>query len=769
MKKRILWLLNHTTLREFEVPMLIEMGYEVFTPKIYQYEFGDLSASVTWEYDASLTIPQDALEFLNRCDMYQEDLPARAIEIMNKYFDIAVFGAFTSQIKMLVRTFRGLMIFQAFGLEATMNYSKLFAMESLTFLDEICNLGERFWFGATYENLPEVECEYFKKQYVYLPIGLKNDTVNRIWSGGDERILFIGPRIMTSPYYHKVYCDFKKNFGMIPHVIGGAQMIQVPNDPAVVGFLPKEQFEYNMRHLAAMYYHSREPRHLHYHPLEAVTNGMPLVFMAGGMLDHIGGGELPGRCETISQARHMLQRLSAGDMNLAEKIVEKQGCLLDTFRNDFCREKWQTAFRLLQERMMVNVSPLKEEQAFCCNIAVIIPQPYTGGVLDFALRLAIAIQNGAEQQKDRVQVIVYYMDDEVYRERDYFEALKLTGIKTRSYRWVYRKKSWFDNLAVLKNYDSGVLPRKANVMEDGISDLRDIDYCIFASDRIPSPFFTVKKHAIVVHDVIQRYVSQMLDFEYEVKRQAGIRSADRVLVTTPCMHEAVMNYIGLADQKIVDIPPLYENVSNILHKPVDRSGGYFIWATNCAPHKNHKKALRALSDYYAGGGRLKCYVTGANTELFLPQYQEDEKKDTKYATEIRKMIADDMYLQENIIINGELGKISYFQCLSGAEFIFHPGYADNGNGACVEALQLGVPVLSAKYPAMEYMNQRLNANMIFFNPFNVRDMAEKIHYMEYNARRIADNLPSCSELKKYTIDEQFPMIYHEIRSMIRGY
>lgn len=31
--RRVLWLLNHTTLRECEVPLLQSMGFEIFTPK----------------------------------------------------------------------------------------------------------------------------------------------------------------------------------------------------------------------------------------------------------------------------------------------------------------------------------------------------------------------------------------------------------------------------------------------------------------------------------------------------------------------------------------------------------------------------------------------------------------------------------------------------------------------------------------------------------------------------------------------------------------
>lgn len=779
MKKRILWLLNHTTLREFEVPMLIEMGYEVFTPKIYQYSFGDLSASVTWEYDSSLSIPQEDLAYLNECDMYAEWLPARAIEIMNRYFDMAIFGAFVPQIKMLVRTFKGLMVLQAFGLDATTDYTRLFGGQSVSLLEDIIRLGDRFWFGATYENLPEVECDYFKKQYVYLPIGLKHDRVDKIWTGGDKRILFIGPKINTNSYYRKVYQDFKRDFGMLPHVIGGAQMIPVPDDPAVMGFLPKEQYEYNMRHLAAMYYHSREPRHLHYHPLEAVANGMPLVFMAGGMLDRIGGSNLPGRCKTIPQARAMLRRLSNGDMRLAKRIVDKQGCLLDTFGRQFCEMHWRNAFMHFQELIERRASVQMATKAFEAKIAIVLPVAYTGGVLDFAIRLTLAIQKGVADQGDAVKIVLYYVDTPVYAKHDYFRRVRNAGIQTQRFRWSKKNKIWFEALAAIKGYDSRILPGESYVMEDGIQSLQNFDYCIFASDRLPLPFFCPTKYAIVVHDVIQRYIPGMFDLSYEALRQINNRKANNVIVTTPYMREEATTYCGINPQNVVEIPPVYEMIQPDKLIDLEIEEDYFVWPTNTSLHKNHRRALEALELYYARGGKLKCFVTGVNTERFAAQHKENSADDgwngrvdhdlSMYEREIGKIIQTSENLRKNIVIKGEQDKEVYFQYLKKAKFVFHPGFADNGNGACVDALQLGVPTVTAQYPPMEYMNARLNASMTMFAPQDAEDIADQLLYMEQNAGKLAKQLPTFQELKKFMAEGQYPQIYARIRSMIRGY
>ena len=94
MPKRILWLFNHTSLRKFEVPMLIEMGYEVYCPK--KCNIFDFSASISYEYGFSLTIPEDVLRKLNEVDFYTK-IPLDIINLLNEYFDI-VFCLFEKRV-----------------------------------------------------------------------------------------------------------------------------------------------------------------------------------------------------------------------------------------------------------------------------------------------------------------------------------------------------------------------------------------------------------------------------------------------------------------------------------------------------------------------------------------------------------------------------------------------------------------------------------------------------------------------------------------------
>jgi len=70
-KHRVLWLLNHTTLRRFEIEQFRSMGiHEIYTPKSFPYDEGNLSASVDYSLDANLTVSQGELEILNQQDWY---------------------------------------------------------------------------------------------------------------------------------------------------------------------------------------------------------------------------------------------------------------------------------------------------------------------------------------------------------------------------------------------------------------------------------------------------------------------------------------------------------------------------------------------------------------------------------------------------------------------------------------------------------------------------------------------------------------------------
>ena len=320
--KRILWIFAHTTLRHFEMPIFQELGYEIFCPKKYTIDAGDLSTSISYEYDKTLTIPQEDIEYLNGIDFFSE-LSQETLSVINKHFGIAFVMLCKECFRSLILGFQGTIVLHVFGLAGKGSYGNvLFDLLGVQLYLQLRKLGDRFIFSYTYENIIEIEPDILRNHGVYMPIGIR-ETINNEWKGGDERLLFISPKINSNSYFHTVYKWFKDNFGDIPHVIGGAQIIEVTDD-TVTGFLSREEYDYNMTSLCGMLYHSQEPRHIHYHPIEAMRNGMPVLFMAGGMLDYLGGKKLPGRCKNIKEARKKIHKLSKNNKYFIRRVVKAQ-------------------------------------------------------------------------------------------------------------------------------------------------------------------------------------------------------------------------------------------------------------------------------------------------------------------------------------------------------------------------------------------------------------------------------------------------------------
>ena len=284
---RVLWLINHSTLRAFEVPLLISLGIEVYTSKLYpRHQAAFRSASADSSFDASLTIPEGDLARLNAHDFYQRPLFPAVRAIVNRHFDAAICGFFPEMIQEFVNDFDGFLFLRAFGLAAndpTPRYSTGCAWA-------------HFWTGlrgwASGSALQRLFDDTRSRARCVSPCGrsiclwaarrdLEAAGLLDRRTAGDT--VFLPQYQRCAKYYGAIYREFIGAFEDLPHIIGGEQRIPV-DDPAVRGFRPREEILRDYRECAVMFYHSTERRHLHYHPLEAIVYGMPLVFMRQGYL-----------------------------------------------------------------------------------------------------------------------------------------------------------------------------------------------------------------------------------------------------------------------------------------------------------------------------------------------------------------------------------------------------------------------------------------------------------------------------------------------------
>jgi hypothetical protein len=361
-RPRIFWALNHSTLAKSECALLEKLGCEILTPKVCPKEILDCSGSIDYSFDHTLTIPAGDLARLNRCDFYAENIDGVAIELIRRHFDAVFVAAHFTMLETFCQEFDGLLILRAFGREQRKCYADFLrwrkklarwprwrnrilfrkgAWNRGNLLDKLTARGERFLFGGCYREVIDNEPSRVRDNSSFLPLGLPADTWSLAgsWTGGDDRVMFVCPRIHY-PYYGQIYAEFQAGFGDLPSAVYGNQA-ENHGDSRLVGFLPRAEYDARMRRHAVMFYHSSEPCHLHYHPLEAVVTGMPLVYMAGGMLERMGGPDQPGLCRTREEARVKLCRIIAGDSELINSIRYAQTKLLDEFRDEFVESAWR--------------------------------------------------------------------------------------------------------------------------------------------------------------------------------------------------------------------------------------------------------------------------------------------------------------------------------------------------------------------------------------------------------------------------------------------
>ena len=416
----------------FEADMLARMGFEIYVPKKFPFDEANQSASITYAFDKTLTIDPELIEKLNGFDFYSGSWPRWLQKELNRNFGIAIISIFPEMLKAAIRAFDGMIFIRAFGLEGNKSYAQRFENILPSELVDRIRKADNIRIAAGYDNLIDHEPVWIRRKCVHLPVGMERSaSENSAWSGDDNRILFVCPRINSNPYYHKIYTDFKYTFGNMSHIIPGAQPVPVTDDPNVTGFLNEEEYKKLFKSSKVMFYHSKEERHLHYHPIEAIRMGLPVVFMAGGMLEYLAKKELPGCCSTIEQAREKIARILNGDKKLIQEITVSQKVLLKEFEPDYVEACWRERFLPIIESFPQK-SPIPEKaepMPVLTHLGIWLhadnPKDLTGEGISHLI--AMLIRNAQKQEDGKLRI---HIASVTWMKQAFFDFLKAEGIDT---------------------------------------------------------------------------------------------------------------------------------------------------------------------------------------------------------------------------------------------------------------------------------------------------------------------------------------------------
>lgn len=531
--QRVVWLLNHTTLREFEVPLMRRLGLEVYCPKRFPRNPDNRSASVSEEFDNSLTIPQGDLETLNSFDFYSDAYPPEIRRILNAYFGTVFVAYMFPMFENVLANFRGRILLRVFGsTHPTYTYYS-FAREvaSPAFERRIARVSDRFWFAQAYRNLKRIEPALFQRRSVDLPLGLPDRITEHqgAWTGGEPKILFVCPEIQTYDESKQIYQEFKGNFGDLGHVICGAQSKAHP-DAAVLGKVDSARYDGFFRTCNVMFYHSRLPRHIHYHPLEAICYGMPVVYMQQGMLGQLTDRRLPGACDTLQEARQKVERLIDGkDKDFAESIRESQQEIYRLFTKDYADGLWRSEF-------VEKVLGVELPDADRTGPIAILPLASNRSTDGHCKRLSDRIsESSLGDLRCRVGTLERWTPAIDTGSKTCFVWKVISG---ESLRYVQR----------LSGHAASASGSVTIFPDDGICDFMDCDLWIVVGDRCSAPIATVKPYLFMY---IPADAAVPLSTTQHRSTAIAIQNAAAVLVQSQADRDVLVREYGISPDWIV--------------------------------------------------------------------------------------------------------------------------------------------------------------------------------------------------------------------------
>lgn len=152
-------------------------------------------------------------------------------------------------------------------------------------------------------------------------------------------------RIIDHPYYLGRYEKFKEYFKTIEHTIFSRGNLANIEDDNIVEFVEEKEFIKCFQNYKVMFYDSTEKRHIYYHPLEAIAIGMPMVFLAGGMMERLSGDvKQPAMARTYDEAKEKIQRILGNDVGFINEIKKCQAKILEKFETSYVEKMWRENF-----------------------------------------------------------------------------------------------------------------------------------------------------------------------------------------------------------------------------------------------------------------------------------------------------------------------------------------------------------------------------------------------------------------------------------------
>jgi len=350
---RILYLLNHKTLTDFEVPILLKNGHEVYINK--NSKGLDKNNSTNFEtvrrYDDFCSIPKLQLKALNTINFHDPSLLLSngQMDLINSHFDCIFLTLLVREplLNQLLENFEGKMYFRFFGVAANHSYKNiihlLYGTETVFKKDKPCP--DKINFIFSYQECLEFEMSnpdnnsFFNEQNSFVaPLGLPKSFIIKYWDSHspiNKKVCIVNSRSDDGidSYYGKKFLNVISILKDFDFIVLGKNNSKYKHLNFVMDNLPDSEYFKTMSSCSLMYYDSTENTHLHYHPLEAAIIGLPVIFHKESLLSSF-FPKSPGRCSSVKEAISKIEHILSNRSNLSDSIKKYQHCNVDNLTID---------------------------------------------------------------------------------------------------------------------------------------------------------------------------------------------------------------------------------------------------------------------------------------------------------------------------------------------------------------------------------------------------------------------------------------------------
>lgn len=330
-KPRILWYCPHETHMKEEVKLLVDAGAEVIPLNTKP----TLCESNSFWYD-KCSMPEYAVNAIQTS--YQN---AIGVKLINEYIDCVWIASNPDLLKYYLYNFNKNIVYRVFGDTRRNVYTD--CTSEIVFTNELLN---KYIFSPISKTLSDAEDGMIKSNNHILEVFVSKDRLSKYkWKAeNSNKVMCEVLSRLEVPFYKALYDKLNAYYPEYPKVILGLNQKNTFGDPNVFGNCDDDTY-YNMMAICRVLVYMGETNlHLHYHPLEAMTIGVPVLYYAGSLIAEecrMKGFNNEyqknnfGMYSTVAESKELINKCF-NDISFAMAISENQKTIMNTV---FGREK----------------------------------------------------------------------------------------------------------------------------------------------------------------------------------------------------------------------------------------------------------------------------------------------------------------------------------------------------------------------------------------------------------------------------------------------